>query len=183
MKRYRLLICVTIVLLAAALYFTSTVNRPISTSTTDGYRKFQVKNFPITINLPKTTNVREDDLSNNNEVLFSTYVNDAVLNFHGYLQVWKIDDLKGFLTGAKAKSRFDFQTFNLQQYKVKALDGYQADWTAIMQDERPVAGKEFFLTKPGSGQVLRISIFTAKNQLPNDLAGVAEAIVASVEWK
>lgn len=149
----------------------------LALSSRPGFRLYQFRNIPLSLQLPDSTRVSEDDY-HSEEVLFSSFLLDEKWNFRGYLQVWKIADLKSFLNNARSHSTFAYSRFSLE--KTESPPGYRTDWTATMSRGIQVSGREYFIKTKDAGRVIRISLFTDRPEFPAELASVMEIMINSL---
>lgn len=151
-------------------------------TTAAGLREYRLGTHPVTLKLPRTTRVVAET-PGTDDMLYSAFFQDEALRFRGYVQLWRIEDLGKFLADSKEHSRFDFKEFKQKRIKLKGCEGFQIDWEAVMQDNRPASGRDYFLKKEGSREVLRLSLFSETTGFPKELAEVADTVVSSIEWK
>lgn len=145
------------------------------------FKDYHLQSFNLTIKIPETTRVTGDDY-HDDEVIFNAYLEDESLKFKGYIQLWKVADLEKFLETNKSISPFKFATYSERKVEIKSLTGYQVDWTAIFQEQRPVSGKEYFLKQKDGEEVLRVSLFADESPFPKHLEQTAVTMTSSIEW-
>lgn len=148
----------------------------------NNYFNFYIEKFNIIIELPETTSTT-GDYYGDEQVLFSSFLNDRTLKYWGYIQIWKIPDLEDFIKNSKSNSIFQFTYYNQQPIDVNNLKGIEVNWSATMQNERQIASKEIFLRKPNSEEVLRVSFFTEGKEIPSNLNQIFNSIISSIKWK
>lgn len=145
------------------------------------FKDYHLKEYSLKLILPDTTIITESNL-NKGEILFNTYLNDKKLGFWGYIQLWNLHDLDKFLKNSKSTSILNFTSYKQEKIQVKSFDGFQVNWTAIFQNQKTYAGREFFLKKNNSKQVLRLSFFSENSSIPKELEQIINKIVLSIEW-
>lgn len=183
MKKSTIFFIVIALLITVQLWaWSSKHSRNAAITTAAGFKDYHLGTHPVTVKLPQTTRVVAET-PGNNEMIFSAFLRDETLDFQGYVQLWNITDLEKFLASSREHSRFDFKEFKQRKIKLKTCQGFQIDWRAVMQDKKPATGREYFVKKDDSYEVLRISIFTGTASLPKELAEVADSIISSIEWK
>ena len=143
---------------------------------------FDLPEFGLKMQLPDTSATAKYYLGNQ-EVLFSTFFNDQILNYWGYIQIWKIPDLNEFIQNSKSHSRFLFTSYNQKTIEVNNLNGTEIDWSAIMQNEREIVAKEIFLRKPESDEVLVVTFTSESKEFPSNLVQTFDYVVSSIKWK
>lgn len=183
MKKSTILFIVIVLLVVVQLWAWSSKHaRNAALTTATGFKDYHLGTHPVTVKLPQTTQVVAET-PGNDEMIFSSFLRDEKLDFQGYIQLWNITDLEQFLANSREHSRFDFKEFKQRKIKLKTCQGFQIDWKAVMQDKNPAAGREYFLKKDDSYEVLRISLFTGTASFPEELAKVADIVISSIEWK
>lgn len=147
------------------------------------FQKYSYQEVPLTISLPGTTVVTEDYYSNG-ELLLNSYLSDSTQKFRGYLQIWMVDDLEGFIKRSKLNSTFNFTSFEHQKISHNLYHGFRVSWTAVMQDGRQISGRDYLLQKKRKGgQFLRISLMADAPVFPENLDKIADTIVSTLVWK
>ncbi|UWG95603.1 hypothetical protein LPY66_11805 [Dehalobacter sp. DCM] len=137
----------------------------------------------LSVILPPTTQIKEDDYDDKTEVLLSHYFHDEKYLIRGYIQLWQINDLEQFLVASRANSSYDFQAYSLSKTSVYRLSGYIDQWTASFGDRLSISGKEYWLKKQADTQVLRISFFTDATSFSEvQLQGINQ-ILSTIHWK
>ncbi len=184
-QRKTLLVVAALVLLAVLVY--SIVarigdNTVVSTSKAK-YKNYSYQDVSLNVSLPKTTQVTEDYYSSG-ELLLSSHLCDEEHKYHGYIQIWNIDDAEEFIEKSKLNSTFNFTSFEHEKFSNNSYTGYVVAWTAQLQDSGDIAGRDYILQKKGGNkQFLRTSLIVDEAVYPEELAGIEETIISSLEWK
>jgi hypothetical protein len=147
------------------------------------YNNYSYQDVSLKVSLPETTHVTEDYYSSG-EMLLNSYLCDDKLNYHGYIQIWNIEDPEEFIEKSKLNSTFRFTSFEHKKFTHDSYSDFVATWTAQLQDSGDIAGKDYLLQKKGKDdQFLRISLTVNEAVFPEKLAKVEETIISSLEWK
>jgi hypothetical protein len=184
-QRKTLLVVAALVLLAVSVY--SIVarigdNTVVSTSKAK-YKNYSYQDVSLNVSLPKTTQVTEDYYSSG-ELLLNSHLCDEEHKYHGYIQIWNIDDAEEFIEKSKLNSTFNFTSFEHEKFSNNSYTGYVVAWTAQLQDSGDIAGRDYILQKKGGNkQFLRTSLIVDEAVYPEELAGIEETIISSLEWK
>lgn len=184
-KRKTLLVLVAVGLLVVLVYAVASRsggNAAVSTSKVK-YKTYSYQDVSLKVSLPETTNVTEDYYSSG-EILLNSFLCDEKHGFHGYIQIWNIDDPEEFIEKSKLNSTFRFTSFDHKKITHDSYSGFVATWTAQLQDSGNIAGKDYLLQKKGKDdQFLRISLTVNESVFPEKLAKIEETIISSLEWK
>lgn len=178
MKKY-----ILIVIIILGLYFIAAL--PVSLpSVSDQNSKIIEHTFNnrLSVQLPHSTKVIQNQLSDKGQLLYSVYLNNEELLFRGYIQLWRIDDLENFLITSSKNSTFDFKSYSLKPIAAANHNGFIDEWTASFGDLYSISGKEHWLRKKDSSEVLRISFFTDATSFSNEQRQQIGKILDSVRW-
>lgn len=183
--RKKLLVVAALVILAVLVYSIAARtgdNATVSTSKVK-YKNYRYQDVSLNVSLPETTQVTEDYYSSG-EMLLNSHLCDDEHNYHGYIQIWNIDDAEEFIEKSKLNSTFNFTSFEHNKFSNNSYTGYVAAWTAQLQDSGDIAGRDYILQIKGKDkQFLRISLTIDDAVYPEELAEIEETIVTSLEWK
>lgn len=136
----------------------------------------------IVLRLPETTKVTKTPIGDRREVISSLYFSDEKQAFRGYAQLWRIDDLERFLVASRAQSTFDFKSYRLNRIRIGNLSGFVVEWTAAFGDFYYISGKEYWLKKDVSQNVLRVSFFVDKPSFSENQLNLIDQIIKSIRW-
>lgn len=184
-KRKTSLVLVAIGLLAVLVYVVAAKSGGIATVSTSKvkYKNYRYQDVSLQVSLPETTEVTEDYYSSG-EMLLNSYLCDEKHNYHGYIQIWNIDDPEEFIEKSKLNSTFRFTSFEHKKITHESFSGFVATWTAQLQDSGNIAGRDYLLQKKGKDdQFLRISLTANETVYPEKLTKIEETIISSLEWK
>jgi hypothetical protein len=137
----------------------------------------------IDIQLPSTMQFVENPLHEREQLLYSLYLNDNELSLRGYLQVWELEDIEKFLADSKKQSPFDFNYYSTTPIELTNLSGLENEWGASFGNNIKISGKEYWLKKAGSSEVLRIAFLTSKASFSEEQVGITNRILHSLIWK
>jgi len=154
---------------------------PSIVSVFGGYTTHSFKQPALTISLPQGTQVT-DKFQGKSEVLFSTYLKDPQLNLRGYIQLWELNNLQAFLATSRQSSTFNYTNYTMRPVQFQKYQGYLVEWTASFGRYYSISGKEFWLKKDTSNQVLRLSFFVDQSQFSQPIEQVVNTIVGSLKW-
>lgn len=156
-------------------------NYQSSSAFSEEYKSVQytMEEYSVSVEVPETTEVHLTP-DKGQEMQFNIYFVDSGLSFRGYVQVWLINDLSGFLSKSKSLSPFDFISYNITNIASGSSYGYQEDWTAKF-GEKHISALEYWLTMNDHRDVLRISFFTDSTYFPDELINITQHIVSSLE--
>jgi hypothetical protein len=183
--RKKLLVVAALVLLAVLVYSIAAKtgnNAAVSTSKVK-YNNYRYQDVSLNVSLPETTKVTEDYYSSG-EILLNSHLCDDEHKYHGYIQIWNIDNAEEFIGKSKLNSTFHFTSFEHKKFSHNSYTGYVATWTAELQDNGDIAGRDYILQKKGKGdQFLRLSLTANEAVYPEELAEIEETIISFLEWK
>ena len=134
------------------------------------------------VRIPHSTKVKETHIGDKRQLLYSIYLDDQELMIRGYIQIWKLDDLKNYLINSKKISTFDFQSYSLNPIEIANFKGYVNEWMASFGDIYRISGKEYWLIKLPNDNVLRISFFTDSITFSKEQNDYIKKIIGSVKW-
>ncbi len=184
-KKKKLLALAALLLLAVLIYSVAAKtggNTAVSASKVK-YNNYCYKDVSLEVSLPESTDVTEDYYSGG-ELLLNSYLSDEKHNYHGYIQIWNVDDPEEFIDRSKLNSSFNFTSFENEKISSGSFSGFAVTWTARLQDGGDMAGKDYLLQKKGKeDQFLRVSLTVDADVFPEKLAGIGEAIISSLKWK
>lgn len=146
------------------------------------FKDYQYQDVPLKVSLPVTTVVTEDYYSSG-EMLLNSYLQDGVLNYRGYIQIWRVADPEGFIKRSKLNSTYNFTFFENRKISHQDYQGFLVSWTAQLQDGRHVSGRDYLLQKKKKDQFLRISLLAEEGVFPEKLEKIAGTIVSALVWK
>lgn len=183
--RNKLVVVAVLVVLAVLVY--SIVartgdNAPVSTSKVK-YKNYSYQDVSLIVSLPETTKVAEDYYVSG-EMLLNSHLCDDEHNYHGYIQIWNIDDAEGFIEKSKLNSTFNFTSFEHEKFSNNSYTGYVVAWTAQLRDGGDIAGRDYILQiKEKNKQFLRISLTVDDAVYPEELTVIEDTMISSLEWK
>jgi hypothetical protein len=137
----------------------------------------------IQVQLPSTMQVSENLLGEREKLLYSVNLNDEVLLLRGYIQIWQIEDVEKFLVTSKSMSSYEFYSYSLNQITIGSLTGLLNAWGASFGDQSKIAGKEYWLKKSGSTEVLRVAFLTNNASFSEDQVRMMTLFLSSLTWK
>lgn len=140
-------------------------------------------NQNLHVQLPPSMQVFENPLGERKQLLYSAYMNDDNLLLRGYIQVWQLDDVEKFLTDSKEMSSYSFYSYTLNKITVGNLDGLLNAWGASFGEQSKISGKEYWLRKSGSSEVLRIEFLTSDVTFSDLQVKMISQILASLRWE
>lgn len=140
-------------------------------------------NQNLKVQLSPFMQVFENPLGDRKQLLYSAYVDDGVLLLRGYIQVWQLDDVEKFLTDSKEMSSYDFYSYALNKITVGNLSGHLNAWGASFGELSKISGKEYWLRKSGSSEVLRIAFLTSDVAFSDLQVKMISQILASIRWE
>lgn len=140
-------------------------------------------NQNLYVQLPSTMQVFENPLGERRQLLYSAYMNDEELLLRGYIQVWQLDDVEKFLTDSKEMSTYDFYSYTLNKITVGNLNGLLNAWGASFGELSKISGKEYWLRKSGSSEVLRIAFLTSDVAFSDLQVKMISQMLASSRWE
>lgn len=178
----RIFLIAGLIILIAALVLIFTSSKSIDTKTTFKLKDYQLTDLPISLSIPESTTVKEDQIGDKTEVAFSSYLNDKKLNYWGYIQLWKIEDLEKFLDASKASSVYNFTQYSKEKIQINDHSGFTVKWTARFLDDRTISSEEYFLRKEASNEVLRISFLKDGDNLDDNLQELIKVVINSIKW-
>lgn len=147
------------------------------------YKNYRYQDVSLTVSLPETTEVTEDYYSSG-EMVLNSQLCDEVHKYHGYIQIWRVDDPEEFIKRSKLNSTFRFTSFEHKKIKLDSYQGFIVSWSAELQDSGHIAGRDYLLQKKGGdGEFLRISLTAREKVFPEKLGKIADTMVSSVVWK
>lgn len=139
-------------------------------------------NNKLFVQLPHSTKVIENHFGDKGQLSYSVYLNNEDLLFRGYIQLWQLSDLEKFLKDSRRISTFDFKSFSIKPIAIGNHDGFIDEFTASFGDIYSISGKEYWLKKAASLEVLRISFFTDATSFTEEQLQQVDIIVGSVRW-
>lgn len=139
-------------------------------------------NKNLHMQLPPSMQVFENPLGERQQLLHSAYLNDDEFSLRGYLQVWQINDVERFLKESKEMSTFDFYSYALNKITVGNLSGHLNVWGASFGELYKMSGKEYWLRKSGSSEVLRIAFVTSDLNFSDMQIKMISQILSSLRW-
>jgi hypothetical protein len=162
-----------------ALVFLPIPGVPASSETT-GMREHTLSQN-VVVKLPVTMQVSEGTINDREQLLYSAYLNDQG-TLRGYVQIWQLDNVEEFLKNSKEMSSYDFYSYSLKPIEVGELNGLLNIWGASFGGASRISGKEYWLKKSGSTEVLRIAFLTSNPAFSDDQLSTMSKIMASLRW-
>ena len=139
-------------------------------------------NNRLFVQLPQSTKVIENHFSDKGQLSYGVYLNDEDLLFRGYIQLWQLPELEKFLINSRRISTFDFKSYSLEPIVIGNHDGFINEWAASFGDIYNISGKEYWLKKADSPEVLRISFFTDATSFSEEQLQQVDKTVGSIRW-
>ncbi|AHF07117.1 hypothetical protein [Desulfitobacterium metallireducens] len=137
-------------------------------------------NDHLTLNIPDSTRVIENNIIGNGQLLYSIYLDDQTLLLRGYAQIWNLSNLENYLEESKKISTFDFNSYSLKPIEVGNYGGYLIKWTASFGVNYRISGIEYWLKKSDTSDVLRISFFTDTTSFTKEQIEYIDKIIGSL---
>lgn len=137
----------------------------------------------IHIQLPPSIRVFETSLSEHEQLLYSAYMINDEQSFQGYIQVWQLDDVESFLVNSKNMSTYDFYTYSINKITLGNLSGQLNVWGASFGELTHISGKEYWLRKPGSSEVLRIAFLTSNPTFSEEKVKMMNRVLSTLRWE
>lgn len=137
----------------------------------------------VLFKLPETTKILRIPIGDQSDVAASLSFADRMLAIRGYVQLWRIDNLERFLAASRYHSTFSFTSYNLERIRVANFTGFLMKWTATFGDFHYISGKEYWLKKDISSNVLRISFFIDEPAFSATQQNIVNQIIRSVQWR
>jgi hypothetical protein len=145
--------------------------------------EYIINNYSVKFEVPDFTEVKIDtNVGMGEEVLFSLYYTNNDFACRGYIQLWKIENLKEFLDSSKYLSPFDFLSYQISDTKQNNYPGYVTEWTTEYEQQIR-SGKEYWLKINHADEVARVSFITDKEIFPDDLKQAVQHTVDSLQIK
>ncbi|KJS21936.1 MAG: hypothetical protein VR72_07495 [Clostridiaceae bacterium BRH_c20a] len=141
---------------------------------------YSFEEIPIEIKLPNTVSILKDEINDKSEVLFSLLFLDKN-KYWGYIQVWNINDLHKFLSKSKETSQYNFFQYKKQFIKIDKFEGFYIQWEAEVNGTKIIWGDEYFMMNP-NGEVLRVSLFTDKDFLAEQLQVINKLFFSNIKF-
>lgn len=154
---------------------------PLPTFTSYEPLQYDSNDYSIKFEVPNDTEVNVSS-DQGEQMKFSIYLVNSRLSFRGYLQLWKVKDLKSFLSDSKSLSTFDFRTYKIRNVQQGKYHGIINEWT-IEFGQKLTSGKEYWLKIDNTEEVVRISFITDTADFPDNLQDVIQHILNSIEIK
>jgi len=141
--------------------------------------QYTTDNYTINIEIPDVMDVHfSSDIGE--QMRSNVYLVNSKLDFRGYIQIWKIEDLDHFLNNSKSLSPFDYKSYNIINVQQDKYHGFKIEWTANFE-QNFISGKEYWLMINNSKYVTRISFFTDTADFPDELQNVIQQILNSLK--
>ncbi|AGA69399.1 hypothetical protein Desdi_1951 [Desulfitobacterium dichloroeliminans LMG P-21439] len=138
-------------------------------------------NQEMHLQLPSTTQIVENWVEDREQLQFSATVNDEYYALRGYIQIWQLNDMEGYLQKSKEMSAFDFYTYSLNNIKINDLPGVLTIWGASFGELTRISGKEYWLKTPNQ-KVIRIAFLTSDTHFNEAQLKVMGYILSSLAW-
>lgn len=139
-------------------------------------------NNQLTLQLPNSTRAMESKIIEHGQLLYSVYLDDQTMLIRGYIQLWNLDDLENYLVNSQRISTFDFRSYTLKPIEVANFNGYLTEWTASFGESYRISGMEYWLKKPDTSDILRISFFADTTSFSNEQIEYIDKIISSINW-
>lgn len=178
-----ILFLIGIISISAIIYSSSCQGLREEVTTYSSHSKsyeYIIKNYSITFKVPDSTEVQVDTDIEGNEIFFSIYFTNNELAYRGYIQLWKIENLKEFLDNSKYLSPFNFIFYKINNIKLNSYKGYIIEWTTEYE-QHIKSGNEYWLKINDSNEVVRISFITDKEKFPTDLKDIINQLLKSLQ--
>ncbi len=130
--------------------------------------------------LPQSTKVKETPIMERGQLQYSVYLEDPTVLIRGYIQIWDLADLENYLVNSKRISTFDFHSYSLKPIKVANDNGYLTEWTASFGESYRISGVEYWLRKPATTEVLRISFLTDITPFSKEQIDYIDKVINSI---
>ncbi|MEL1135944.1 hypothetical protein AAC978_12235 [Desulfitobacterium sp. THU1] len=138
-------------------------------------------NQELHIQLPSTSQIVENGMEDRDQLQFSATLNDEYYALRGYIQIWQLRDLEGYLQKSKEMSAFDFYTYSLNNIEINTLPGVLTIWGASFGEFVKISGKEYWLKTPNQ-KIIRIAFLTSATHFNEDQLKVMGYILSSLTW-
>jgi hypothetical protein len=132
--------------------------------------------------MPSSLKIAEESIIKPCELQYSAYFDDDKKLFRGYIQLWRLNDTEKFLAKSKEMSSYDFSSYTLAPVTVGTLNGILSIWSASFGKSSMISGQEYWLNKPDSNEVLRISFLTSNDTFKKEQAIMINQILNSIRW-
>lgn len=151
------------------------------TTLSSNYKSFEytINDYSVKFEVPDATEVHVSP-DKGEQLRFSIYLVNSKLAYRGYIQVWKIKNLEGFLSDSKSLSPFDFRSYKISNVKQSKYHGFIIEWTTEF-GQKLTSGNEYWLIVDNTEEVVRISFITDTADFPNELQNVIQQTLNSLK--